>query len=106
MRVRGGSGNQPSGDRRGKSWLPRLAPSLEELHGPLVPLGCLAGSKGPEIAAFAGPPLDLPGIEPILAGLQFSNHDPTPFQAAGFANALDTEQLLGRDCPRSIMSWG
>ena len=47
---------------------------LEELNGPLVLFGAGARSKGSEISAPARLWIDLPRIQAIVSGFEFTNH--------------------------------
>jgi len=52
--------------------------ALEKLHGPFVPLRrgtCLEGSQ---IAPLSGLGVQFSRVQPVLAGLQFANHDRRP----------------------------
>ena len=77
---------------------------LEILYVALVLFGRRAGLERAEVAALAGSGIDLAGIEPVLAGFQFANHD-RPLSglngvcASAFLEALDIEpesNLLAR----------
>ena len=48
--------------------------SLEELHGALVLFRRLARAERSQISALAGFRIRFPGIEAIVAGLEFSDH--------------------------------
>ena len=48
--------------------------ALEKLHLTLVVGGGLAGRECPQVSALAGFGVHLSGIEPVLAGFEFSNH--------------------------------
>src|ERR1700742_4427693 len=52
---------------------------LEILHVAFVPLCRSARLEGAEIAALAGLRIDLAGIEPVFAGLQFADHGVASF---------------------------
>src|SRR5207249_1556451 len=56
--------------------LGRLPLALEELHVPLVPLGRRARGERPQVPALAGPGIDLPRIEAVLARPELADHDP------------------------------
>jgi hypothetical protein len=47
---------------------------LEILHVTLVLFGRRARLESAEVAAFAGPGVDFPGIKPVLTGSQFADH--------------------------------
>jgi hypothetical protein len=68
------SGSRPLAHRSSDvSDVYRLMP-LEVLHIALVLFGCGARFESAEIAAFAGLRIELAGIEPVFAGLQFADH--------------------------------
>jgi hypothetical protein len=50
---------------------------LEILHGALVLFGRRPRFEGTEIAPLAGFGIQLSGIEPVFAGLQFADHERT-----------------------------
>jgi hypothetical protein len=52
--------------------------ALEVLDFPLVPFGGLPCGEGAKVASAAGLGIDLSRIKPILARLEFANHDPLP----------------------------
>src|SRR6476620_10739558 len=51
---------------------------LEVLHGAFMLFRRCARLEGTEIPPLAGLRIYLAGIEPVLAGLQFSDHDVSP----------------------------
>ena len=76
---------------------------FEILHFPLVLLSRRAASKRPQIAALAGLRVCLAGIETVLTGFQFSNHDsllervlPRPAQAVN--GLFDVTDSIGGGC--------
>jgi hypothetical protein len=52
----------------------RSVRALEELHGALMFLGCLARAKGTQVSSLAGLLIFLSRIQPIFPGFQFPNH--------------------------------
>jgi hypothetical protein len=48
---------------------------LEELDRALVLFGLLARGERAQVAALAGPGVDLPRIQSVLARLEFAYHD-------------------------------
>ena len=52
----------------------RVSVPLEELHGALVLLSCLASGKGAEVTLASSFWVFLPRIEAVLTGAEFSNH--------------------------------
>src|SRR5258708_32670223 len=57
------------------------APVLEELDGPVVPLGRGTRGKRAEVPAPSGSRVELPGVQPVLPRAQLPDHD-SPFRAA------------------------
>jgi hypothetical protein len=52
--------------------------AFEELDGAFVRKCSLAGLEGAQIPAFASFGVLLTGVEAVLAGFQFANHDGSP----------------------------
>jgi hypothetical protein len=73
---------------------------LEISHVAFVLFGGRAGLERTEIAALAGPRIGLAGIQPVLAGLQLSDHGGAPITPSGNATTpaafLQIDGLFGR----------
>src|SRR5579883_273608 len=62
--------------------------TLEELDGSLVPFRSRSCGEGTEVAAFPGLRIELPRVQPILAGFEFADHGGSCSHCPGTASGM------------------